>query len=384
MNKRSKKIERTLMAMLLMFVLSFGTVFATDETTPADTSGTDTQVEATTPESGSSQTETPSSEAGSGSTETPAVETGGSETPAVTPTPAPAPAPKPAPVVSNIIKKGKYYYYRNPKTKKIRKKKGFVRDNGNLYYIGKKGRIVTGKQFKVKKKYYRAYKNGVIATGVYTWKKKLNYSNPSNGQWIKSECIVSWNGDRYYIQKGGKILVNDAFGFKNLPYKADASGRVTQLAIPDNGNVVTNVAKKQVGIMTGKTYWKWYFKTKFKNTDATPWCGAFVAWCFNAAGVYDKVTPIRKFGNLGYVPSYSKYANSGGKWISQSDAQGGDIIIYSGSRHVGLVEGISDGCLVTIEGNSGPTSLIRGKPGAVVRKAVPLNSWKIKGVIRVF
>ena len=378
MNKRSMKIERTLMAVLLMFVLSFGTVFATDETAPGDGGGSGTQVEATTPtpESGSGN------ETGS-QTETLPGETGGSESQTVTPAPTPAPAP--APVVSHIVKKGKYYYYKNPKTGKIRKKKGFVRDNGKLYYIGKKkGRIVTGKQFKVKKKYYRAYKNGVIATGVYTWKKKLNYSNPSNGQWIKSECIVSWNGNRYYIQKGGKILVNDAFGFKNLPYKADASGRVTQLAIPDNGNVVTNVAKKQVGIMTGKTYWKWYFKTKFKNTDATPWCGAFVAWCFNAAGVYDKVTPIRKFGNLGYVPSYSKYANSGGKWISQSDAQGGDIIIYSGSRHVGLVEGISDGCLVTIEGNSGPTSLIRGKPGAVVRKAVPLNSWKIKGVIRVF
>ena len=383
MNKRSKKIERTLMAMLLMFVLSFGTVFATDETAPADTNGSGTQVEATTPESGSSQTETPSSEAGSGSTETPAVETGGSETPTVTPTP--APAPKPAPVVSNIIKKGKYFYYRNPKTKKIRKKKGFVRDNGKLYYIGKKkGRIVTGKSFKVKKKYYRAYKNGEIATGVYTWKKKLNYSNPSNGQWIKKERIVSWNGNRYYIQMGGKILTNDAFGYKNVPYKADAYGRLTQLAIPDNGNVVTNVAKSQVGIMTGKTYWKWYFKTKFKNSDATPWCGAFVAWCFNAAGVYDKVTPIRKFGNLGYVPSYSKYANSGGRWINPSIAQGGDIIIYKGSMHVGLVEGVTDGCLITIEGNSGPTALIKGKPGAVVRKALPLNSKKIKGVIRVF
>lgn len=372
-----------------MFVLSFGTVFATDEAAPGDTGGSGTQVEATTPEgdSGTESSETTTPESGSSGsesgtqTETPSSESGGGGSDSQTVTP----APKPAPVVSNIIKKGKYYYYRNPKTKKIRKKKGFVRDNGKLYYIGKKkGRIVTGKSFKVKKKYYRAYKNGEIATGVYTWKKKLNYSNPSNGQWIKTERIVSWNGNRYYIQKGGKILTSDAFGYKNVPYKADAYGRVTQLAIPDNGNVVTNVAKKQVGIMTGKTYWKWYFKTKFKNTDATPWCGAFVAWCFNAAGVYDKVTPIKKFGNLGYVPSYSKYANSGGKWINSSIAEGGDIIIYKGSLHVGLVEGISDGCLITIEGNAGPTSLIKGKPGAVVRKALPLNSKKIKGVIRVF
>ena len=353
MNNRTGKITRTLMALLLMFALSFSTVLATDETQTGGTSNP-AQVETQTGNSGS--------EAG---------------------TVTQAPAPEPA--VSHIIKKGKYYYYKNPDTGKIRKKKGFVRDNGKLYYISKKkGRIVTKKSFRVKRKYYRAKKNGEIATGVYKWKKKLNYSDPNTGQWIKKEKIVSWNGNRYYIKKGGKIVTNDAFGYKNIPYKADSAGRLTTLAIPDNGNVVTNVAKRQVGIMTGKTYWKWYFHTKFRNTDATPWCGAFVAWCFNAAGEYDRVLPIRSFGNLGFVPSYSKYANKNKRWINRSDAQGGDIIIYKGSVHVGLVEGISDGCLITIEGNAGPTALIRGKPGAVIRKAQPLNSNKIKGIIRVF
>lgn len=364
-----------------MFVLSFGTVFATDET-PSETADTGTQIE------------TPAGDTGGGGTQTddPGDQTGSDVTPGDTPADTPAkPAveppkvtPKPAPAVSHVIKKGKYYYYRDPKTHKIRKKKGFIRDAGKLYYIGKKGRIVTNKTFKVKKKKYRARKNGSIAVGVYKWKKKLNYSDPSTGQWIKSERIVKWKGHRYYIRKGGTIAVSDAFGYKNVPYKADSSGRLKTLPIPNNGNVVTNVAKKQVGIMTGKTYWKWYFHTKFKNCDATPWCGAFVAWCFNKAGVYSKVTPVKKFGNLGFVPSYSRYADKHGKWIKRSNAKGGDIVIYSGSVHVGLVEGISDGCLITIEGNAGPTALIRGKPGAVVRKACPLNSKKIKGVIRVF
>ena len=291
--------------------------------------------------------------------------------------------PAPAPKKSQIVKKGKYYYYKNPSNGKIRKKKGFVRDNGNLYYIKKGGKIQAGKTFRVTKKKYRAAKNGVILAGVYKWGKKLYYSD-SKGVWIKTEKVVSWKGNKYYIQKGGVVITSDTCSYKNIPYIADSAGRLKQLAIPaSDGNPVVEVAKKQVGIMTGKTYWVWYFKTKFRNTDATPWCGAFVAWCYNKAGLYSKISGIKSFGNLGYVPSYSKYANTNKKWISPENAKPGDIIIFGSNRHVGLVEGISDGCIITIEGNSGPTALIRGKAGAVTRKAYTIRSKKIKGVMRV-
>lgn len=296
----------------------------------------------------------------------------------------PQPQEAPAPV-SHIIKKGRYYYYKSPSTGKIRKKKGFVTDCGKRYYIKKGGKIVTGKTFKIKKKQYRAYKNGVIATGIYTWKKKLNYSD-AKGVWIKKASLVNWNGSSYYVQKGGTVLKGDAFSFKNIPYVAGAEGRVTQLAIPDTAsyNTVVAVAKDQVGIMTGKTYWRWYFKTRFINTDRTPWCGAFVAWVYNAAGQYDKVSAARSFGNLGYVPSYSRYANSAGKWVANAAALPGDIIIFGRNRHVGLVEGVADGYIFTIEGNAGPTAVFGSKkPGAVVRNVYRLNNSKINGVIRV-
>lgn len=331
----------------MMFVLSFGTAFATYEVPEDQISNEKTQTEVTTEESVEQPT-------------------------------------KPEPAVSRIEKRGKYYYYVDGKTGKIRKKKGFIKFKGNLYYIGKKGRIATDKTLKVNKKYYHVRKNGKIATGVYKWKKKLNYSNPTTGQWYKKERIVKWKGNKYYIKKGGTIATNEVFIFKNLPYKARSNGKLKEIPIPDNGNVVTDVAKQQVGIMTGKTYWKWYFHTRFKDTDATPWCGAFVAWCFNEAGEYNRVTPVKKYGNLGYVPSYTAFANKYGKWVKKSKARGGDIVIYAGSVHVGLVEGIWNGHLITIEGNAGPTALIRGAPGAVVRKICPLDSWKIKGIIRVF
>ena len=225
----------------------------------------------------------------------------------------------------------------------------------------------------------------MILKGVYKWGKVYNYSN-SAGQWVKTAGFVNWNGSKYYVQKGGKVITDNAFVADNKLYVADSLGRVTTTPLPDGGgNPVVAVAKAQVGVMTGITYWKWYFHTKFIDTDRTPWCGTFVAWCFNAAGHYDKVTTVKNYGNLGYVPSYSKYANKNGKWIKPSTARGGDIIIFGkNNAHVGLVEGVYQDYIVTIEGNAGPTAAFGcGKAGAVVRKVYKLNDTWIKGVIRV-
>lgn len=367
-NADRTRLKRTLTALLLMFVLSFSTAFAgTEDPAPADPSaGGATQV----------QTET---------VDPPAVEepqTQPEAEPQTEEQAAPEAAPAPAPPKGRIIKKGKYYYYKQPNGK-IRKKAGFVKVDGKKYYVRKGGKIRTRKTFKVKKKYYRANKKGEIKTGVYKWNGKYSYSN-ADGVVKKKAGFVTWKGNRYYVQKGGTIITNDCFTVKNIPYAADEKGRVTKIPIPEsNGNPVVDVAKAQVGIMTGKKYWVWYFKTRFRDTDRTPWCGTFVAWCFNEAGVYDKVKGILKYGNLGYVPSYSKYASGKGKWVKISDAQGGDIIVFGRNVHVGLVEGVYGDYIITIEGNSGPTALIKGKPGAVVRKVRKKNSKAIKGIIHV-
>lgn len=356
-----KRTRRTLTALLLVFVLSFTTVFA------------ETEVQTEAPADGAVQTEA-STEGGS-STDQNAEETKQDTTSAAQVTAQPAPK-------AAIIKKGKYYYYRYANGK-IRKKKGFVTVDGKRYYVRKGGKIRTSKTFRIKKKYYRAGKDGVIKTGVYKWKGKLYYSN-SKGVWRKKKGFVSWNGNLYYLKKGGKIIVNDAFSVNNLPYASDAYGRAARVEIPDgDGSPVVAVAKEQVGIMTGKTYWVWYYKTKFKDTDKTPWCGAFVAWCYNAAGLYDKITVAKKYGPLGYVPSYSRYADKYDRWVNKSEAKGGDIIVFGRNMHVGLVEGVVGNYIITIEGNAGPTALIGSKkPGAVVRNIYKINNKKIKGIIR--
>lgn len=358
-----KIVRRTLLALLLMFVLSFTTVFAeTEPQTEGQGDAVQTEVSAEVSEEGA-QTEV-------------SADTGESTEQAEEPQPE-------APVVkSKIIRKGKYYYYKYSNGK-IRKKAGFVTDLGNKYYVRKGGKIRTSKIFKIKKKYYCANGSGVIQTGVYTWKGNRYYSSAS-GVMRRSAGFITWNESKYYVKKGGKITVNDCFTVKNIPYEADSAGRATVIRIPDgDGSPVIDVAKTQVGIMTGKKYWVWYYKTKFRDTDRTPWCGAFVAWCYNEAGQYKKITVAKKFGPLGYVPSYSKYADKYNKWVNKSDAKGGDVIVFGRNMHVGLVEGITGDYIITIEGNAGPTAAIGSKkPGAVVRNVYKISNSRIKGVIR--
>ena len=329
------RIKRTLIALLLMSVLSFPSVFAESEPVEGNTEDT-------------VRTETEISEEAK----------------------------------AEIIKKGKNYYYQDEEGK-IRRKSGFVTVDGKKYYVRKGGKIITGKTFKLNGKNYRANRHGVIRTGVYSWNGNLYYSYLS-GVWRRKAGFVCWKGQTYYVAKGGKIVVDDVFTVKNIPYASDKKGHAVKVDIPDgDGSSVVAIAKEQVGIMTGREYWRWYYKTRFIDTDRTPWCGAFVAWCYNEAGLYKRITVAKRFGPLGYVPSYSRYADKYGKWVKRKKAKGGDIIVFGRNRHVGLVEGVVGKYIITIEGNAGPTAAIGcGKPGAVIRGIYKINSKRIKGIIR--
>lgn len=291
---------------------------------------------------------------------------------------------KPTP---GVYEKNGFYYYKNPKTGKIRKDAGFVTWNGNRYYIQKGGKIVTGKTFKVGKYQYRAHSNGKIAVGVYKWGKGLYFSDPSNGRWVKIKSRrcqkgVKWKGNWYYLQTNDQVAVNRPVVINNLPYVADSKGICTRIAINETKNPVLKVARKQIGNHTKaqvKKYWTWYFHSKFKNCDATPWCAAFASWCYKHGGKYNK---IRSVGNKGYVPSFAKFANKRGKWVKKSNAKGGDLIVFGRSQHIGIVERVYKGYIYTIEGNSGPDVEAGHRPGAVTRRVYKLSDSYIKGVIR--
>lgn len=80
-----------------------------------------------------------------------------------------------------------------------------------------------------------------------------------------------------------------------------------------------------------------------------PWCAYFVSYIAKQAGV-----PIGPGGSgMGYVPDITAWAKQTGKFIAPSGAvRPGDVILFGGSGHIGIVERVNpDGSLTTIEGN---------------------------------
>ncbi len=113
------------------------------------------------------------------------------------------------------------------------------------------------------------------------------------------------------------------------------------------------VAKSQVGYIEGpkdnETKYGAYTKANFQ-----PWCGSFVNWCGNEAGV--------KIPNTVYTPGGAQAFKKAGAWIDGdlADPEPGDIAYFDFPSdgvdrisHVGIViEDNEDGTVWCIEGNT--------------------------------
>ena len=255
-------------------------------------------------------------------------------------------------------------------------KEGFLVVDGGTYYIQKGGAIFWGHTFTKNGKTYKAYASGKLGTGLFKYGSSYYYADGTGA--VKTAAgLITVSGKKYYVKKGGKIAVSTTITTAGATYKADSKGVLTAQK-STTGTELMKIAQKEVGTKTGKKYWEAYFGTKFRNGDSTPWCGTFVTWCFKKAGLYSLIKDIEDYGNLGYVPSYSAYANKKKIWVSANKAKAGDIIIFGSSSHVGLVKSVSGNVITTIEGNTGST-----RNGEVKQKTYSLkNSW-IKGVMRV-
>lgn len=117
---------------------------------------------------------------------------------------------------------GNAYYYGDG-SGAIRTKKGVISWNGNKYYVKKGGKITTNKKVKYKGKTYIAGSNGAFAKGIFTWKKNLYYANSKSIIRTKAGAF-SYNGNRYYSRKGGKLYRNKLFTAKKKKYLAQSDG----------------------------------------------------------------------------------------------------------------------------------------------------------------
>jgi len=116
------------------------------------------------------------------------------------------------------------------------------------------------------------------------------------------------------------------------------------------------IAKSQVGYIEGpkdnETKYGAFTKANFQ-----PWCGSFVMWCANEAGV--------KIPNTVYTPGGAAAFKKAGQWIDGdlADPEPGDIAYFDFPSdgvdrisHVGIViEDNEDGTVWCIEGNTSGT-----------------------------
>lgn len=110
------------------------------------------------------------------------------------------------------------------------------------------------------------------------------------------------------------------------------------------------VALKEVGTIEGPRNNETKYG-KFTKHDLQPWCGSFIMWCANEAGV--------ELPDMVYTPSGAAAFKKMGKWF-EDNPQPGDIAFFDFPNdkvnrisHVGIVlECFNDGSVKTVEGNT--------------------------------
>ncbi len=145
---------------------------------------------------------------------------------------------------------------------------------------------------------------------------------------------------------------------------------------------LVEVAKEEIGTVEGpkdnETKYGAYTKANFQ-----PWCGSFVMWCANEAGV--------KVPNTVYTPSGAAAFKKSGRWYDAQicDPEPGDIAYFDFPgdgvdriSHVGIVvKDNEDGTVWCIEGNtSGDPKKSQRNGGEVVKKLRAYKKNK-KGVM---
>ena len=146
------------------------------------------------------------------------------------------------------------------------------------------------------------------------------------------------------------------------------------------GRDVALLAATQVGIRENPPnsnnvrYNTWYYGREVSGS-AYPWCMVFVQWVFAQLGV---ALPQRTAS----CGALMRAAQMSGQWVTEN-YHPGDVVIYdfpggAATDHCGIIESVTDSCVVAIEGNTGSGSDADG--GQVQRRS---RAWSvIVGAVR--
>ncbi len=122
---------------------------------------------------------------------------------------------------------------------------------------------------------------------------------------------------------------------------------------------IVQIAKGEIGVKETSSnnvkYNTWYFGHAVSGGDSYAWCGVFVAWCGDQAGISQSILPVYRSST-----QYKEFYEAKGlyyKYSSGYTPKPGDLIFFdwSGRRsniaHIGIVVACEGGYITTVEGN---------------------------------
>ena len=136
---------------------------------------------------------------------------------------------------------------------------------------------------------------------------------------------------------------------------------------------ILEIAKKEIGVTeypanSNKVKYNTAYYGREVFGAAYPWCCAFIWWLFQQAGAKELFYGGGKIASCTMLMNYYKKQ----KQFKTSNPLPGDLVFFNfdknaaDAEHIGIVESVNGGIVITIEGNTGTTNDANG--GAVMRR----------------
>lgn len=164
----------------------------------------------------------------------------------------------------------------------------------------------------------------------------------------------------------GEAITNMATALKLTLYGANIGVVGGSTGTRRGNEEVAAIALSQVGQVGGYPYWSWYgFSSRVE------WCACFVSWCYAQVGLSEPRFSGCTSGGMAWFQSHGQWADRNYPDIAPGDAIFFDWDGTGDADHVGIVVGVDESRVYTVEGNSGND--------ACNYKSYPLGSAVIRG-----
>lgn len=164
----------------------------------------------------------------------------------------------------------------------------------------------------------------------------------------------------------GEAVTNMATALKLTLYGSNIGVVGGSTGIRRGNEEVAAIALSQVGQVGGYPYWSWYgFSSRVE------WCACFVSWCYAQVGLSEPRFSGCTSGGMAWFQSHGQWADRNYPDIAPGDAIFFDWDGTGDADHVGIVVGVDESRVYTVEGNSGND--------ACNYKSYPLGSSVIRG-----